>query len=67
MAIFTTDRNIMAILHNKISMHDISINNKKTKQAKFYLTNNNINKLDNISQYYNISKSLLLNDLIEIL
>lgn len=43
---------------NKI---DKSYNNKKTRICKFYLEYDNIKKLDNISKYCNVSKSLLLN------
>lgn len=46
---------------NMINKIDKSYNNKKTRICKFYLEYDNIKKLDNISKYCNVSKSLLLN------
>ena len=50
-----------------LSNHDTSINNKKTKQVKLYIEDNNIKKLDKIASYYNISKSLAINDILKLI
>ena len=60
------NRDFYKLLCNKINEHDTSINKHATKQVKLYIEPKNIKILDMLSQYFGISKSLLINDIIEL-
>lgn len=55
------------MLVSKINQHDTCINSKPCKQFKTYLTKENIKKITDMATYHGISKSLLINDIIELL